>query len=192
MSISLDNMEHMEIDILPLQSAKNWKKMLHSWLPNSWENKTGHGWRSVLCFMPRYYFFKYLWNEEASCHTCWSIMKQLAPRIAFCSILLSFHVHFWCGVIGCSSGGRHRKRYPAIQRMQVDSGICFYTLCLLSDNTLLRNTYIDSLSLCKVEDHCPSFFRACGEKQGTLGQVFPIAVSQIYINDLFLRIWKHG
>lgn len=148
--------------------------------------------------MPRYYFFKYLWNEEASCHTCWSIMKQLSPRTAFCSIgsrfRFSFHFMFifWCGVIGCSSGGRHRKKHPAIQRMQVDSGICFYTICLLSYNTLLRNTYIDSLSLCKVEDHWPSFFRACRKRRGTLGQVFPIAVSQIYIHDLFLRTWKHG
>lgn len=130
--------------------------------------------------MLKYYFFKYLWNEEASCHTCWSIMKQLAPRTEFCSIgsrfRFSFHFMFIFrrGVICCSSGGRHRKKHPAIQRMQVNSGICFYTICLLSYNVLLRNTYIDSLSLCKVEDHWPSFFRVYRKRQGLWARYFKL------------------
>ena len=108
-------------------------------------------------------------------------------------ICLSFHVRFWCGVNDCRTGRRHGRKHPAVQRMPVDSDIGCCTVCLLPCNAPLRNTYIDSLSLCRVADHCPSFFffRACRKRQGTFSQVFPIAVSWI-LHQWMTRFLEFG
>lgn len=61
----------MQVDILPPQQDKNWKKTLYSCIPFNREIETsGHGWRSLLYFMPGYYSSNiYEMNEPVALHT---------------------------------------------------------------------------------------------------------------------------
>lgn len=135
-------------------------------------------------------FFKYLWNEWASCPTYWSIMKQPALRIAFCSIGSRFRVSFLfmyiffflylMRIIAAVVGdiGRNILSYEGYKWILVFAAAQSASFPIM--NALLRNTYRGSLSFCMVEDCWTTFFcRACRKRQGTLGQVFPIAMSQI-------------
>lgn len=117
-------------------------------------------------------------NEATSSKNCilfyWQQIQSLLP----------FHVHFFflylMRIIAAVVGdiGRNILSYEGYKWILVFAAAQSASFPIM--NALLRNTYRGSLSFCMVEDCWTTFFcRACRKRQGTLGQVFPIAMSQI-------------
>lgn len=178
--------EHVEVGILPQQWAKNLKKTLYILFHLVEKKKLLGIDKESLTFHAYELLFLYVTVVWVN-HACWSITKQLAPRVAFSPIgrrfkfsFLFIFAHFlWCGLNDHSSDTWHRRERPAIERIQVGSSVCWPATCLLPVKHL--EEHMQRLpKLVMVEYNQPSCcFRACRKRWEIVDQVFPVAVSWI-------------